>query len=168
MCSGFDGIRHNGVLNAAYALCDELEATMHGIITNANTFSAFDSPCHLPSRSLSTGERLGQVLGPRLQHRPGRNLGVPGYGAPSTSHPSLPPGPPGAAEDRVQRMVLQSLHFTCEMALVTPVGRRGPDKADQQLRGDPDLSVGIGSRPGSIGPSRIPLPLFLLEQGGHT
>jgi outer membrane protein OmpA-like peptidoglycan-associated protein len=73
--------------------------------------------------------------------------------APPPSPPLPPPPPPPAppAERRVERIVLQSVHFEFDRSRLTPLGRRVLDEAAQKLQANPNLSVEIEGHTDSIG-----------------
>jgi outer membrane protein OmpA-like peptidoglycan-associated protein len=72
--------------------------------------------------------------------------------APPTPAP-LPPPPllPPPAERRVERIVLQSVHFEFDKSRLTPLGRRVLDEAAQKLQDNPGLSAEIEGHTDSIG-----------------
>jgi outer membrane protein OmpA-like peptidoglycan-associated protein len=68
--------------------------------------------------------------------------------------PALPPPPPPPAppaERRVERIVLQSVHFEFDKSRLTPLGRQVLDEAAQKLQENPNLSVEIEGHTDSIG-----------------
>ena len=68
--------------------------------------------------------------------------------------PLLPPPPPPPAppaERRVERIILQSVHFEFDRSRLTPIGRRVLDEAAQKLQENPSLSVEIEGHTDSIG-----------------
>jgi len=73
--------------------------------------------------------------------------------APPPPPPLPPPPPPPAppAERRVERVVLQSVHFEFDRSRLTPLGRRVLDEAAQKLKDDPRLTVEIEGHTDSIG-----------------
>jgi outer membrane protein OmpA-like peptidoglycan-associated protein len=75
--------------------------------------------------------------------------------APPPPPPPLPPPPPPPpappAERRVERVVLQSVHFEFDRSRLTPLGRRVLDEAAQKLRDDPRLTVEVEGHTDSIG-----------------
>jgi outer membrane protein OmpA-like peptidoglycan-associated protein len=70
---------------------------------------------------------------------------------PSPPVPPLPPPPAPPAERRVERIVLQSVHFEFDRSRLTPIGRRVLDEAAQKLQANPNLSVEIEGHTDSIG-----------------
>jgi OOP family OmpA-OmpF porin len=74
--------------------------------------------------------------------------------APPPPPPPLPPPPPPPsppAERRVERIVLQSVHFEFDKSRLTPLGRRVLDEAAQKLQENPNLSVEIEGHTDAIG-----------------
>jgi outer membrane protein OmpA-like peptidoglycan-associated protein len=72
--------------------------------------------------------------------------------APPPPPPPLPPPPPAPpAERRVERIVLQSVHFEFDKSRLTPIGRQVLDEAAQKLQENPNLSVEIEGHTDSIG-----------------
>lgn len=73
--------------------------------------------------------------------------------APPPPPPLPPPPPPPAppAERRVERIVLQSVHFEFDKSRLTPIGRQVLDEAAQKLQANPSLSVEIEGHTDSIG-----------------
>jgi outer membrane protein OmpA-like peptidoglycan-associated protein len=69
--------------------------------------------------------------------------------APPPPPPPPPPAPP--AERRVERVVLQSVHFEFDRSSLTPLGRRVLDEAAQKLQDDPRLTAEIEGHTDSIG-----------------
>jgi outer membrane protein OmpA-like peptidoglycan-associated protein len=65
--------------------------------------------------------------------------------------PAAPPPPPPPAERRVERVVLQSVHFEFDKSRLTPLGRRVLDEAAEKLKENPNLSVEIEGHTDSIG-----------------
>jgi outer membrane protein OmpA-like peptidoglycan-associated protein len=68
--------------------------------------------------------------------------------------PPLPPPPPPPAppaERRVERIVLQSVHFEFDKSRLTPLGRQVLDETAQKLQANPALSVEIEGHTDSIG-----------------
>jgi outer membrane protein OmpA-like peptidoglycan-associated protein len=65
--------------------------------------------------------------------------------------PPPPPRPPEPPERRVERIVLQSVHFEFDKSRLTPLGRRVLDEAAQKLKESPNLSVEIEGHTDSIG-----------------
>ena len=67
--------------------------------------------------------------------------------------PPPPPPPPPAPppERRVERVVLQSVHFEFDKSRLTPLGRRVLDEAAQKMKDDPRLSVEVEGHTDSIG-----------------
>jgi outer membrane protein OmpA-like peptidoglycan-associated protein len=67
--------------------------------------------------------------------------------------PPAPPPPPPAPppERRVERIVLQSVHFEFDKSRLTPLGRRVLDEAAQKVKDDPRLTVEIEGHTDSIG-----------------
>ncbi|HEX2279606.1 MAG TPA: OmpA family protein, partial [Candidatus Tectomicrobia bacterium] len=63
--------------------------------------------------------------------------------------PPPPPAPP--AERRVERIVLQSVHFEFDKSRLTPLGRQVLDDAAQKLQSNPTLSVEIEGHTDSVG-----------------
>jgi outer membrane protein OmpA-like peptidoglycan-associated protein len=63
----------------------------------------------------------------------------------------LPPPPAPPPERRVERIVLQSVHFEFDRSRLTPLGRRVLDEAAQKLNENPNLSVEIEGHTDSIG-----------------
>jgi outer membrane protein OmpA-like peptidoglycan-associated protein len=62
-----------------------------------------------------------------------------------------PPPPPPPPERRVERIVLQSVHFEFDRSRLTPLGRRVLDEAAQRLQENPTLSVEIEGHTDAIG-----------------
>jgi outer membrane protein OmpA-like peptidoglycan-associated protein len=73
--------------------------------------------------------------------------------APPPPPPLPPPPPPPAppAERRVERVVLQSVHFEFDRSRLTPLGRRVLDEAAQKVKDDPRLTVEVEGHTDSIG-----------------
>jgi outer membrane protein OmpA-like peptidoglycan-associated protein len=74
--------------------------------------------------------------------------------APPPPAPSPPPLPPPSAappERRVERIVLQSVHFEFDQSRLTALGRRVLDEAAQKLMQNPTLLVEIEGHTDSIG-----------------
>jgi OmpA-OmpF porin, OOP family len=72
--------------------------------------------------------------------------------APPPVPPPLPPPPLAPPpERRVERIVLQSVHFEFDKSRLTPLGRRVLDEAAQKLQENPSLSVEIEGHTDSIG-----------------
>jgi outer membrane protein OmpA-like peptidoglycan-associated protein len=69
----------------------------------------------------------------------------------SFAKPVAPPPPPPPAERRVERVVLQSVHFEFDRSRLTPLGRRVLDEAAQKLKDDPRLTVEVEGHTDSIG-----------------
>jgi OmpA-OmpF porin, OOP family len=63
--------------------------------------------------------------------------------------PPPPPAPP--AERRVERIVLQSVHFEFDKSRLTSLGRQVLDETAQKLQANPALSVEIEGHADSIG-----------------
>ncbi len=68
---------------------------------------------------------------------------------PPLPQPPPPPAPP--AERRVERVVLQSVHFEFDRSRLTPLGRRVLDEAAQKVKDDPRLTVEVEGHTDSIG-----------------
>jgi outer membrane protein OmpA-like peptidoglycan-associated protein len=68
---------------------------------------------------------------------------------PPVAPPPPPPAPP--PERRVERVVLQSVHFEFDKSRLTPLGRRVLDEAAQKMKDDPRLSVEVEGHTDSIG-----------------
>ncbi len=74
--------------------------------------------------------------------------------APPPPPPPLPPPPPPPAppaERRVERIVLQSVHFEFDKSRLTPIGRQVLDEAARKLQENPNLSVEIEGHTDSVG-----------------
>jgi outer membrane protein OmpA-like peptidoglycan-associated protein len=74
--------------------------------------------------------------------------------APPPPPPLPPPPPPPPApppERRVERVVLQSVHFEFDKSRLTPLGRRVLDEAAQRIKETPGLTVEIEGHTDSIG-----------------
>jgi outer membrane protein OmpA-like peptidoglycan-associated protein len=66
--------------------------------------------------------------------------------------PAAPPPPPAPPpERRVERVVLQSVHFEFDKSRLTPLGRRVLDEAAQKMKDDPRLTVEVEGHTDSIG-----------------
>jgi OOP family OmpA-OmpF porin len=70
---------------------------------------------------------------------------------PPVAPPPPPPPPAPPAERRVERIVLQSVHFEFDRSRLTPLGRRVLDEAAEKLKESPNLSVEIEGHTDSIG-----------------
>jgi outer membrane protein OmpA-like peptidoglycan-associated protein len=68
--------------------------------------------------------------------------------APPAPPPPTPPPPP---ERRVERVVLQSVHFEFDKSRLTPLGRRVLDEAAQNLKENANLSAEIEGHTDSVG-----------------
>ncbi len=80
-----------------------------------------------------------------------RRVAAPPPPPPPPAPPPPPPPPAPPAERRVERIVLQSVHFEFDKSRLTPLGRRVLDEAAQKLRDSPELSVEIEGHTDSIG-----------------
>jgi outer membrane protein OmpA-like peptidoglycan-associated protein len=65
--------------------------------------------------------------------------------------PPPPPPPPPPAERRVERIVLEPVHFEFDKSSLTPLGRRVLDEAAEKLKDNPNLTVEIEGHTDSIG-----------------
>ena len=81
-------------------------------------------------------------------HFPRRVVAPP---PPPLPPPPPPPPPTPPAERRVERVVLQSVHFEFDRSRLTPLGRRVLDEAAQKLKDDPRLTAEIEGHTDSIG-----------------
>ncbi len=73
--------------------------------------------------------------------------------------PQPPPPPPPPPERRVERIVLQSVHFEFDKSRLTPLGRRVLDDAAERLRETPGLTVEIEGHTDSTGTEQYNLGL---------
>jgi outer membrane protein OmpA-like peptidoglycan-associated protein len=78
-----------------------------------------------------------------------RPVAAPPPPPPLPPPPPPPPAPP--AERRVERIVLQSVHFEFDKSRLTPLGRQVLDETAQKLQSNPALSVEIEGHTDSIG-----------------
>jgi outer membrane protein OmpA-like peptidoglycan-associated protein len=67
--------------------------------------------------------------------------------APAPAPAPLPPPPLPPAERRVERIILQSVHFEFDRSRLTPLGRRVLDEAAQKLQENSSLSVELRGIP---------------------
>jgi outer membrane protein OmpA-like peptidoglycan-associated protein len=98
-------------------------------------------------------DRRGNDLDYRIITGVSYSLARPVAAPPPPPLPPPPPPPPPAppAERRVERIVLQPVHFEFDKASLTPVGRRVLDEAAEKLKDNPNLAVEIEGHTDSIG-----------------
>jgi OOP family OmpA-OmpF porin len=84
-------------------------------------------------------------------HFPKRVAAAPPPPPPPPPPVAPPPPPPPPPERRVERVVLQSVHFEFDKSRLTPLGRRVLDEAAQKMKENPNLSVEIEGHTDSVG-----------------
>jgi outer membrane protein OmpA-like peptidoglycan-associated protein len=125
-----------------------LAGAIYGLPNGLALHAAWQVDLHDP-----TPDRRGNDLDYRIIGGVSYSFARPVASPPPPPPPLPPPSPPPAppAERRVERIVLQPVHFEFDKSSLTPLGRRVLDEAAEKLKDNPNLRVEIEGHTDSIG-----------------
>ncbi|HXH11246.1 MAG TPA: OmpA family protein [Alphaproteobacteria bacterium] len=125
-----------------------LAGAIYGLPSGLAVHAAWQVDLHDP-----IPDRRGNDLDYRIIAGLSYSFARPVAAPPPSPPPPPPPPPPPVAppERRVERIVLQPVHFEFDKSSLTPLGRRVLDEAAEKLIENPNLSVEIEGHTDSIG-----------------
>jgi len=125
-----------------------LAGAIYGLPKGFAVHAGWQVNLHDPIPGGSVSELDYRIIG-GVSYSFARPVAAPPPPPPLPPPPPPPPAPP--AERRVERIVLEPVHFEFDKSSLTPLGRRVLDEAAEKLKANPNLRVEIEGHTDSIG-----------------
>jgi outer membrane protein OmpA-like peptidoglycan-associated protein len=146
---GSDGDATNALGVQGIAGLKYFVAPYFALFTEYKYYQAFNLKWSFSGSKIQTDLSANTAVAGVAFHFPKRVAAPPP--PPPVAPPPPPPPPAPPPERRVERIVLQSVHFEFDKSRLTPLGRRVLDEAAQKMKDDPRLLVDVEGNTDSIG-----------------